>query len=199
MQPLPYFGSTVLWAVAWPGGSSPVRFRENEHYQKRSQRNRTRIATSHGPLALSVPLVAGKHEACPVAEVRIRYEPDWRRKHWLSLRAAYGSAPFWPEYAPELEALYALRPDRLWDWSWGIATWVARELGAGPVLAEALPQSSDAMLREVVDYRPRPELPAYPQVFTERTGWLGNLSVVDALLCLGPETPAYLAHLREHL
>ena len=187
---LPYFGSVGLWrAAAAQGGFA---FRQNEHYQRRSQRNRTVVATSRGRHLLSVPLLTGKHERCPVTEVRISYAVDWPRTHYLTLRSAYGSAPMWAEAAGELEALYARRPERLWDWNLACCTWARDWVAPGLVLATAddwRPGTDDAPAPSLdVD----DGLPPYPQVFAERTGWLGNLSIVDLLLCRGPAASRYL-------
>jgi len=37
-----------------------------------------------------------------------------------------------------------------------------------------------------------PSFPAYTQVFSNKYGFIPNLSVVDVLFNLGPETEAYL-------
>lgn len=188
--PLPYFGSTLLWKeiVSYSGAA----FRIGEHYQRRTQRNRTIIANAQGRQTLSVPLLGGKHQSCPMPEVRISYEEDWRRQHWLSLKAAYGSAPFWPEYGPELEILYLTRPEFLWDWNWSCISWAATQLKAGLVLAKA-----EGWIKEVdtnaIQLTGGTDMPAYGQVFTERTGWLDNLSILDLILCQGPSATSYLS------
>ena len=188
---LPYFGSVGLWRGAVRAGG--FAFRQNEHYQRRSQRNRTVVATSRGRHLLSVPLLAGKHERCAVTEVAISYAEDWPRRHFLTLRAAYGSAPFWPEAAPELEALYASRPARLWTWNRACVELARDWVAPGMVLADAadwVPGADDAPPPSL---EPDDELPAYPQVFADRHGYLANLSVLDLLLCRGPAAAGYLA------
>ena len=181
---LPYFGSVALWRAATARGG--FRFRENEHYQRRSQRNRAVIASARGPQLLSLPLLAGKHERCPVREVRLSYAEDWPRRHFLTLRSAYGRAPLWPEVAGELEDLYARRPRHLWEWNLGCVEWVRSWISPKLVLATA-----DDWLPEV-DAKPacaipdESDLPPYPQVFSDRLGFLPDLCVVDLLLCRGP-------------
>lgn len=188
--PLPYFGSVALWRAAVLAGG--FRFRENEHYQRRTQRNRCAIATAQGRQTLSVPLLAGKHERCRIREVRIAYAEDWRTAHWRTLVAAYGSAPFWNEYRHGLAPLFGRQPDLLWDWNYGLVQWVATELRSGLVLAEAADwQPTRDTRREPLG--PDPTLPPYPQVFAERTGFLSNLSVLDLLMCRGPAATDYLS------
>lgn len=191
--PLPYFGSVQLWRDAVAAGG--FRFRENEHYQRRSQRNRCEVATARGRRLLSVPLAAGKHERCPVTEVAISYAEDWPRKQLRTLRTAYGAAPFWAEATDELEALYATRPARLWDWNWACVRLAAGWVAPGLVLATAddwQPGRDDGPTPAL---GPREGLARYPQVFAERSGWLSNLSVLDLLLCRGPAAAEYLGAL----
>ena len=187
---LPYFGSVALWRDAVRAGG--FAFRQNEHYQRRTQRNRCVVATAQGRHLLSVPLSAGKHERCPVREVRIDYQEDWPRRHFQTLIAAYGSAPFWPEYSVGLESLYARRPLRLWDWNWPLVAWVAEEIDADLVLAEA-DDWQPGVDAAPASLQPDPSLPPYPQVFAERTGYLSNLSALDLLMCQGPRARDYLS------
>ena len=185
---LPYFGSVALWRHALARGG--FAFLAAEHYQRRSQRNRCRIVGPNGVHTLSVPLRAGKHEAQAITRVAISYEPDWQRVHWGAIRAGYGSAPFWTEYAPALEALYAQRPALLWDWNWACVTWVAERLGVPAVLAKA-DDWNDADATQVPLVSPEPHIP-YAQVFADRHGFLADLSVLDLLLCQGPAAGGYL-------
>ena len=188
--PLPYFGSVALWRAAARAGG--FCFRQNETFQRRSQRNRCVIATAQGRQTLSVPLLTGKHEACPILEARVAYGEDWRRVQFTALVTAYGRAPFWEEYAPELEALYARRPERLWDWNLGLVTWVNAQLRAPLVLAKA-DDWQPATDKRDVPLGPDPTLPPYPQVFSDRQGFVSNASVLDLLLCRGPSASDYLS------
>jgi hypothetical protein len=179
---LPYFGSTLLWAEGMTAGG--FAFRQNEHYQRRTQRNRTVIANSHGRQTLSIPLLGGKHQSCPITEVKVSYAEDWRRQHWLSIQAAYGSAPFYLAFEDELQDLFSRKPETLWEWNWGIIEWAKSIVAPKQVLAKAdewLPEiDKHKVVLTAVD-----DLEQYPQVFTERTGWLSNLSILDLIMCQG--------------
>ncbi|MFK8054753.1 MAG: WbqC family protein [Saprospiraceae bacterium] len=186
---LPFFGSTLLWSEGLKAGG--FTFRQNEHYQRRTQRNRTVITNSHGRQTLSIPLLGGKHQSCPITEVQISYAEDWRRQHWLSIQAAYGSAPFYLAFEDELQELFSRKPDTLWEWNWGLIEWVAGIVAPKLVLAKAddwIPEidTIDATLKAVDN------LQEYPQIFSERTGWMSNLSVLDLIMCQGTAAAASL-------
>ncbi len=188
--PLPYFGSIELWRKGFAGGG--FAFRQNEHYQRRTQRNRAEIASAQGRQLLSIPLLAGKHQRCPITEVRISYAEDWRKQHWATITAGYASAPFWEEYSPDLERLFSRKPDTLWEWNWDLIEWVAAELDAKLVLTKVDDWQPDVDMRTDLLAPVAGWLP-YPQIFSDRTGWQSNVSVLDLLLCRGPMATGYLA------
>jgi len=186
---LPYFGSTFIWKQGLKAGG--FNFRQNEHYQRRTHRNRTVIANSHGRQTLSIPLLGGKHQSCPITEVQISYAEDWRRQHLLSIQAAYGSAPFYQAFEGELNDLYARKPSTLWDWNWSLTEWVAGIIDPQLVLAKAddwIPEVDT----QVVTLHAIDDLIQYPQVFSERTGWISNLSILDLIMCQGTAAASYL-------
>ncbi len=186
---LPYFGSVALWQAGFNAGG--FCFLAGEHYQRRSQRNRCRLAGPNGVHTLSIPLLAGKHEAAPIKSVLISYTEAWQRTHWGALQAGYGSAPYWEEYAPSLEALYQFAPPDLWAWNLACVGWVVTQLNAPLVLAEAEDWSSADVVQIPLNAM-RAQSP-YPQVFTERHGFLSDLCVLDLLMCQGPAAVGYLS------
>ncbi|TXF88395.1 WbqC family protein [Neolewinella aurantiaca] len=158
----------------------------HENYQKGGQRNRCLIAGPNGTQTLSVPLEKGKHNRKPVREVRISYRNDWWREHEQSIRTAYGRSPFYEYYAEEIFAVPRSHPETLWELNQQITSTIVRLL-QWPVLPET---TEDFIFPDTPGYQRPGELPAglspYPQVFTDRHGYLARLSVLDALFCLGP-------------
>jgi len=82
-----------------------VMVEHHENYQKKSYRNRCRIATANGLALLSVPLQGGKSSQCPIAEVAVAYDTDWPTEHLQALTAAYSSSPYFEYYIPEMAAI----------------------------------------------------------------------------------------------
>ena len=159
------------------------RWEAHENYQKGGWRNRCRIAAANGPLLLSVPLAGGKHARQPVREVRISYRTDWQRQHAQTIRSAYGRAPYFEHYGEELLTTLLTPQPLLWDYNLLLTRQVLQLLGWPVAVLETegfLGEDAGAGLSaEGID--------AYPQVFSERHGFLDGLSVLDALFCLGPE------------
>jgi hypothetical protein len=179
-----YFPPAHWFIGARDAGAWEVEGHEN--YQKGGWRNRCQIAGPNGIQLLSVPLEKGKHQRKPITEVRISYRNDWWREHEQSIRTAYGRSPYYEYYAEEIFAIPRAQPETLWELNQALTATVTRLL-QWPVLPSVtegfIYPSSTSYLRPV----DIPDaLAAYPQVFTDRFGYLGGLSVLDVLFCLGP-------------
>lgn len=73
-------------------------------YSKQNFINRNRIKTAKGSLWLTVPVRARGAGAQPICSVRIAERP-WRAKHIATMKHAYGKAPYFDRYAPQLFAI----------------------------------------------------------------------------------------------
>ncbi|MEL6863460.1 MAG: WbqC family protein [Bacteroidota bacterium] len=177
----------------------------HENYTKGSYRNRCQIAGANGPLRLSIPLQSGKNEQQPIREVRIAHRDAWAKKHWRAIRSAYGKSPYFEHYAHELAPLFEKTFTFLFDWNWTLLQTLVPLLGLPNKL-----QLSEAFHRQInpqecLDFRntigptkrnqgpdsyfqPSP----YPQVFTEKSGFIPNLSALDLLFCAGPQSYSIL-------
>jgi hypothetical protein len=207
LSTLTYFPPISLLA-GWAGRET-VFLEAHEHYQKGSYRNRCHLAGPNGLLRLSVPLEKGKHQQTPIREVGIAYRQPWHRQHWQSIRTAYGNAPFWEYYAPDFESILTDPPELLWDLNLALLQAILRALQWNPrlelteqytpllpSLSSPLPHPDQRPLAQVKSDPPF-HFPSYPQVFTEKHGFLPNLSILDLLFCQGPAAALYLAQLAE--
>ena len=74
-------------------------------FTRRDWRNRNQIKTPQGLLWLSIPVVSkGKYEQ-KISDTRIS-EPGWAKKHWKSIKHAYGKAACFEEVGSQIEKLY---------------------------------------------------------------------------------------------
>jgi hypothetical protein len=169
-----------------------VLLEAQEHYHKGSYRNRCHLMSSRGLSALSIPLSEGKHQQKPILEVAIDNKQRWQVQHWRSLQTFYGSAPYWPYYAPYLEPLYLeQRWERLWDFNFALLeVLLQRCFRLSPPLElssryEKSYGEGFLDLRGQISPKQSSPTPYYPQVFEDRLGFLPDLSVLDALFCLG--------------
>ncbi len=181
--PLPHF----LQAIR----SGSWRWEAHENYQKGGWRSRCRIAAANGPLLLTVPLEKGKHQQLPIREVRISYHDDWPRQHAQAIRSAYGRGPYFEHYWEELEAIITRGEESLWELNRSITRCICTQLD----LSIDLQPTAEFMGGYAGAEDVAEDVPTYRQIFEERHGFLADLSVLDALFCVGPEL-SLLAHQR---
>ncbi len=169
-----------------------------DSYQKQTYRNRCIIATANGQQALTVPVeVSGEKQA--VKDVRISDHNQWRRVHWNALQSAYSESPFFDYYADDIRPFYEQRYEYLIDFNEAIRQKVCELIDIHPQVAytsEYVKQHENDF-REVINAKhPKPdshfEARSYWQVFDRKHGFQPNLSILDLLFCMGPESVFYL-------
>ena len=166
----------------------------HENYQKGSYRNRCHIANSTGVQVLSVPLRKGKNAKQPIREVAIADDMDWQKQHWQSIRTAYGSAPFWEHYAPQLEPFFLKKWGYLFDLNITILETFIKILKLKNAVNISFSNDYNVHFTEGVDFRNKIsphkntlEFEKYAQLFQERTGFIPNLSILDLVFCTGSQ------------
>lgn len=99
----------------WPGLRFFAKMRladlfiylDDVQFEKRDFQNRNRIRTARGWQYLTVPVISKGRFSQKINAVETDNSQPWREEHLLALRTNYSRAPFFGDYQPELEALYA--------------------------------------------------------------------------------------------
>lgn len=162
-----------------------------ENYIKRSERNRARILSANGVMPLTVHVENGNRPRQRMRDVRIDYSKRWQHQHWVSILSAYKSSPYFDHYADELEPFYRREWRYLVDYNMEYLQTLLRLLGAKceVQVSEQYVEATEGDL----DLRPKHNegstfvAEPYVQVFSDRMPFVENLSVLDLLLCEGPE------------
>ncbi len=167
-----------------------------ERFVKSSFRNRCLIAGAQGVQILSIPIAGGRDHAQPYREVKISYHYNWQKKHWQSIRSAYGSTPFFEHYESRFEELYEKKFEFLFEFNAACLRVLIqllklqKEFG---LTAEYQKQPTGIIdLRSIRSSEEQIHFPRYYQVFEERNGFLPNLSIIDVIFNLGPQAMNYL-------
>lgn len=177
-----------------------VRVEQYDHYMKQTYRNRCIIAGPDGPLPLTVPVVKPDTPKCFMRDIRISDHGNWRHLHWNALESAYNHTPFFEYYKDDFRPFYERKYDFLMDFNEELCRTVCALIDMEPQVERTTDYCCTAPEGEE-DYRERihpkrdyrTEDPAfcpvpYYQVFQERLGFLPNLSIVDLLFNMGPES-----------
>lgn len=178
-----------------------------DHYVKQTYRNRCVIASASGPLALTIPTGKSDELKCRMKDVRISDHGNWRHVHWNAFVASYKHSPFFDYYADEFHIFFERKYGFLYDFNWELCQWVCGQIDLQPCMMptgayDAEPENREDFRELIHPKKPYADCDArfvpkpYYQVFDAQTGFLPNLSIVDLLFNMGPES---LIVLRESL
>ena len=181
-----------------------------ESFQKQTYRNRCLIASTQGVQALTVPVrIEG---SSLITNSRISDHGNWRHLHWNALKSAYGESPFFEYYEDDLRPFFQPDWEFLFDFNEAIRQKMCELLDIHPNVhytesftspldisrtSHLVPRTSHLDYRYAIqpkhpapdaDFTPRP----YYQVYREKHGFLPNLSILDLLMNMGPESIFYL-------
>lgn len=179
-----------------------VAIEAHETYQKRSLRNKCIVMGVNGPLTLTVPLLKGKHDNKIITEVEISYHDSWIGDLLHALRSAYGAAPYFDYYYPEIESILRAKHKDLWTFNESMRKLMVKRCGLEESNFTSTTEFNksyeepwlDFRSKKLRDYQPiKSDLEGYAQVFEDRHGFVAGLSILDALFCMGPETSLYLS------
>jgi hypothetical protein len=196
------FGPTLWFAHLLYAENTAIESFEN--YQKQSFRNRYEILSANGRHSLVIPVDHAYINERRITTVKIAYSSRWQNVHLKAIISAYRNAPYFEFYFDEVESLLGRKLNSLFEFNMN-----ATQLGINAMKSKMLPASSSSYLaeehpglhdlRSLIHPKRQKEIadlyhfPEYQQVFSERHGFQANLSILDMLFNLGPESADYLA------
>lgn len=179
--------------MAWVVSQIEIVMVTNKPYQKQTFRNRTEIYGANGKLKLTIPIVHSKEKERQIDEtVIIHYENSWQQKHWKSLENAYRSSPFFEFYEDDLYPFYHQKFEKLMDYNIELIKMVLHLLNSEVKLLfnEETDDDFDDLI--IAKHGLKKKTPIYQQVFQFKQGFISNLSILDLLFNLGPQSLEYL-------
>jgi len=153
-------------------------------------------------MTLSVPVskVNGNHTK--TNEVQLFNEERWQMNHWRAIESAYISSPYFLFYKDELATYYSTGFHKLLEFNTRLTKHLCTLIGIDTEIGFTnefhLKQEDVVDLRSAINPKKQPILnrfPEYIQVFGDRHGFIPNLSIIDLLFNLGPDTKSYLENI----
>jgi len=177
-----------------------------EHFIKQTYRNRCIVATANGLMPLSLPIDKSNSEKSDIRDVKISDHGHWQHLHWNSIESAYNSSPFFEYYADDLRPFFENKPGFLFDFNEAIRVKICELLEiSGEVnytrefIKEGETPTGWQDFRGIIHPKKNPLevdptfIPKpYYQVFNHKFGFQPNLSILDLLFNMGPESILYL-------
>ena len=175
----------------WLNYYDNIQVEYEEHYKKHSSRNRTSILGANGVLLLTVPIQNKHSSKTKIKNIKIA-NVLWKKNHINSIKAAYGSAPFFIYYFAEIEKILNKNYIFLIDLNNNILEYFMNELGVKKEIHKT--DIYHKTYNRIIDFRNNApinnEFITYRQVFGEK--FIPNLSIIDLLFNLGPNANKYL-------
>lgn len=176
-----------------------VYIEASESYVKQTYRNRCHILTAQGCQALTIPIEHSGGVPIPIKEVRLSEHGNWRHRHSQAIATAYGASPFFEYYWDDLIPIWERGYTHLWDMNAALTDTIARLAGleiSWQETSDFAPPLEDTSLsdwrygihpkqpRQDVCFCPEP----YYQPYADKLGFVPNLSMLDLLFNMGPES-----------
>ncbi len=173
-----------------------------ENFVKQTYRNRCIIPGANGLLPLTIPVKkAGLHN-CPINRIQIDYQQPWQRTHWRAIEAAYNTSPFFLYYRDYFEVFYTQQNiNNLFEYNRQLFDLVLRLFGLPkqylltsqyiPVYDKGIDDLRQDISPKNKDREPYIKTP-YRQVFSDRLGFVSNMSCIDLLFNEGKFAKDYL-------
>ena len=177
-----------------------VIFEVEDNYQKQTYRNRAYVYSPNGKQLLSVPVKHTKKDGHQkYKDVKIEYAFNWQKQHWKTLETVYRSSPFFEFYEDEIRPVFQKTHTYLIDLNFDTIQLICDCLQIDLSIEKTskyhrvIPDMLD--LRSLTDAKKETifRFETYLQVFSEKHGFIPNLSILDLLFNKGPEAVSCLA------
>lgn len=171
----------------------------SDNYQKQTLRNRTYIYGANGKQPLNLPIkhVGGDTGRQLYRDVKIENHFAWQRLHWKSLETAYRTSPYFEYYEDDLVRIFERPYTYLLDVNIDTIETVLACLLVHinfdtTSVYEEEPQCKDYRYLSSAKKEYPVTMPLYHQIFSDKHGFIPNLSILDLLFHEGPNATEYL-------
>ena len=191
LLPTAYFGPISYYAILLQYPNCNIEL--HEHFIKQSIRNRCDIYGANGKLRLTIPKQRKGSDKTIIKEIHISYKQNWQKEHWNAIVSAYNSSPYFEYYKDELLPFFEEKEEYLTTFNNKLQIVLLSILQEGKKVKTTTEYLHQGDFSDLRNYNWKIEKQEkYDQVFMEKQGFIPNLSILDLLFNLGPESADYL-------
>jgi len=172
---------------------------QHETYPKQTYRNRCRIMTAGGVQTLSVPIIKPSGNHSSIREVYPSQTQPWASLHWKTIVSAYRNSPFFQYYQDDLKPFFHDHTGSLLDLNMRFFNIVLNLMKIKPIHTFTdrfvrNPLEGTDLRNSIHPKHPDNTLifPSYVQVFSDRFPFTPDLSILDLIFNLGPDSLEYI-------
>ncbi len=169
-----------------------------DNYQKQTYRNRAFIYGANGKLQLNIPVHHTHKERQLYKDVLIANTDKWQELFLKSLQSAYNTSPFYEFYIDEIQPLFEMKTKYLMDFNFKcldvLMDCLLIEIDYKTTQQFEKITTDKANFRSLTNSRKETlqQFDTYTQVFSDKHGFIPNLSILDLLFNEGTNTVSYL-------
>ncbi|REC47338.1 hypothetical protein DRF67_11665 [Chryseobacterium pennipullorum] len=195
-----FYMPPVSWFSVFLDAENEIVLEQYENFPKQTYRNRANIYGANGKLSLIIPINHnGKRE---MKDIEISYREDWRTLHWKSVKTAYQGSPYFEYYEDKFRKIFDLKENRLLDFNLKaleIIQQILKTEKAHSLNKEYIKNPEGISFREKFSAK-HPgefEMEEYYQTFSDKLGFLQDLSILDLICNKGPESLTYIKNVKQ--
>ena len=191
LLPISYLGPVSYYIIILK--SENIFFETNEFFVKQSLRNRCSILSANGNQVLSIPKERKSADKTKISDIKISNSHKWQKIHWQALLSSYNSSPFFEHYKDNFFDFYHTPQSNLFDLNLKLTQTILSILKIEKKInfTTYFEKKFDG-----IDYRNHKfnsdKIEKYEQVFSEKLDFYNDISIIDLIFNLGPETTTYL-------
>ncbi len=173
-------------------------FEVNDTYQKQTYRNRANIFSANDKLSLSVPVIYSQNSRQLYRDIKIYNDDKWQALHWKSLLSAYSTSPFFEYYKDDIAPLFHSKQEFLLEFNFKCIETIFEclqldlEYETTKIFEKEPKNLQDLRFLANVRKEKNYKFSEYTQVFSDKHGFMSNLSILDLLFNEGPNALTYL-------
>jgi len=174
-----------------------ILIEKQEHFPKQTFRNRAEIYSPNGILNLSIPVTRSNGNHTVYKDIKICNDTNWQHIHWKTITSCYRNSAYFEFYEDDFVPFYQKKYIHLFDYNVDLFTQILKSLkltinfSFTNVYAATYNQPD---FRNIILAKNTQNFVAKPyfQVFDDREGFKGNLSIIDLLFNQGPQALSFL-------
>ena len=191
LLPSSYFAPISYYSIICKYRESVIE--KHEYFIKQTIRNRCSICSTNGMLNLSIPRVRKNSSKKLIKDIQICYTEPWQKIHWKTIKTCYNSSPFFEYYMEKVHALYQKKEKYLIDFNHRSHKLILDLLESNQDINYSQEYDLKTPLKDYRKYSfSTDNIIKYDQVFSQENGFINNLSIIDLIFNLGPESNSYL-------
>lgn len=194
-----FYLSPVSWFSVFLDQDSEVIFEQCENFPKQTYRNRANIYGANGKLSLIIPIHHNGKRA--MKDIEISYSENWQHLHWKSIKTAYQSSPYFEFYEDKLKQIFDSEEKSLIKFNLRALEIILNLLKTEKAYSlneEYIGNPVEVNCREKFSAKQPTEfeMEEYYQTFSDKLGFLPDLSIIDLLCNKGPESLTYIQNIK---